>query len=116
MRKAFVLMLILAVCFIVVGKAEARGNWDPCSSHIGSKIWNSCIEIEKRRNEIGVGVDVIVYEGEEGDLLNKVTGEYKYDWQNGEHSAYAVATTKLSDIKAHVKELWGKIFNKGEDQ
>jgi len=111
-KLLLVSLLALAVCFIGLAKAEASGNWDPCSSHIGSKIWNSCIAKEKRRNEVGVGGDLIVYEGQDGDLLNQVHGEYRYDWQNGEHKTYAVATSKLADIKDHAKNLWDKLFNK----
>jgi len=65
---------------------------------------------DEKDAEIGVGVDVVVYEGDEGELLNKATVEYKYDINNDDHATYAVVTTKLSDVWAKVKS----IFDRGE--
>lgn len=65
-------------------------------------------EKSKRRMEVGVGVDVTLYEDKHKNaVINKVTEEYRYDWANGEQQAYTVA---------HVN-LWQKIkalFSKGE--
>jgi len=46
----------------------------------------------------GVGTDIVLYEGKYGDVLNKVTVEYKYNWEQTEHSVFTVATFKLVDL------------------
>ena len=65
------------------------------------------IEAEEE-NEWGVGTDVILHEGADGEILNKVTGEYKFDMNNNEHKGYLVATTKLADIWDKVKGLFNR--------
>ena len=104
MKKVFLIaLLVLSVGIIGCDKAEASGSWDPCSSKYGSQIWNSCIE--DRRNEVGVGTDIVLYEGKDGEVLNRLTVEYRYDWANGENKTYLFATSKLADILAAAKGL-----------
>jgi len=112
--KLFLIALIAV--FLVTPTAYAKGSPD-CDGFFG-QLWNAChgVEVYKHRTEVGVGADVILYEGEEGDLLNQAHGEYRYDWQNGDSKVYAVATTKLVDVKDHVKALWKKVFGKNEGE
>jgi hypothetical protein len=108
---------IIILCLIFSTTAYAGGE-KSCESGFWSKILNECsphtVDTDTHRDEkdaeIGVGVDVIVHEGEDGEVLNKVAVEYKYDINNDDHKTYAVATTKLSDVWAKVKS----IFKKGE--
>jgi uncharacterized protein YcnI len=110
MRK----VLIMAVCLLIVCAFTATayaGEYEKsCDEGWWSKVANECVThpTSKRRNEVGAGVDVIRHESKDGEILNKVTGEYKYDWQNGEHKSYVVATTKLEDIWAKVKSIFNK--------
>jgi len=75
---------------------------------INNNITNSLND----KNEYGVGADIILHEGAEGELLNKAHTEYRFDWNNdeGNHKVYLVGTSKLADIWAKAKAL----FNKGE--
>ena len=61
-------------------------------------------------NEYGVGTDIIIHEGKDGQVINQVHAEYRYDFEADNHKTYVVATSKLSDIWAKVKS----IFNRGE--
>jgi hypothetical protein len=109
MKRLF--FILIAVALISGCSQEAEAGEKSCDSGWWSKVANECVthpSPKERRNEVGVGADVILHEGEEGEVLNQVHAEYRYDWQNGEHKAYAVATTKLSDIWAKVKSLFKK--------
>jgi len=118
MRKLLIVGL-LAVILTVAGcakEAEARGKVDICETALGS-IMNECNPAnheptvntdtvsDKRSSAVGVGLDLIFYEDSLADISYKVTGEYKYDWANGDHSAYAVVTLKLMDF---VNKIRGK--------
>jgi len=106
MKKLFMICLCLAVAGII---GCSKGSQEAEASH-----WKKAtiLDHEAQGNEYGVGTDVILHEGEDGEILNKVTAEYRYDWNNevGNHKAYVVATTKLADIWAKLKGL----LNKGE--
>lgn len=53
-------------------------------------------EDAKKRFEVGVGADVTLYEDKHtNSIVEKVTEEYRYDWQNGEHAAYTVVHFNL---------------------
>ncbi len=62
------------------------------------------VDADKRRFEVGVGADVTLYEDKEG-VIEKVTEEYRYDWQNGEHQAFTVVHFNLWQ---KVKNLFNK--------
>ena len=89
-------MRVLAIC-LLIGCLTA-----PTAYAHSTTIINVDNE---RRTELGVGMDLILHEGKEGELINKVTAEGKYDWQNGDAGIYAVVTTKLSDIVDKIKGL-----------
>jgi len=62
----------------------------------------------KRESEWGVGVDVELWKADnENSIIEKVTGEYRYDFNNsnGNHSAYLVAHVSLWD---HIKGFFNK--------
>lgn len=48
---------------------------------------------DTRRNPIGVGLDLVVYQG--GGILEEAVVETKYDFQNEETSAYLVGKVNL---------------------
>jgi len=108
-------VLLTAAMIFVAGNVYASGSLD-CDNHFANKILNKCVvhpkvvhpTQDKRETAVGAGVDVILHEGKDGDVLNKVAGEYRYDVNNSEHSAYVVATTKLSDIWAKLKSIFNK--------
>lgn len=63
-------------------------------------------EDTKKRFEVGVGADVTLYEDKHtNSIVEKVTEEYRYDWQNGEHAAYTVVHFNLFK---QVKKLFGR--------
>lgn len=113
--KKFLIALIIVGLY---GTYAYAGEKTCENSNFWNAVANECsphtVDTDTHRDdkdaEIGVGVDVIVHEGKEGEVLNKVTVEYKYDINNDDHKTYAVATTKLSDVWAKVKS----IFNRGE--
>jgi len=95
MRRISALALVLLLAF---------------STAVYAGHWKKSTPVDTQQDEWGVGTDVIIHEGKDGEILNKVTGEYKFDMNNNEHKGYLVATTKLADI-------WNKItglFNRGE--
>ena len=109
-------VLLIVVCLVFLSATAYAGEELDCDSYGGliGDYKNDCYphheKTDEKDAEIGVGVDIIVHEGDEGSILNKVTVEYKYDINNDDHKTYAVATSKLSDIWAKVKS----IFKRGE--
>jgi len=119
MRKLIFAILCFSIFFC--GQTAYAGGEKTCdNSNFWNAVANECsphtvdTDTDTHRDdkdaEIGVGVDVVVHEGKEESVLNKVTVEYKYDINNEDHKTYVVATTKLSDVWAKVKNL----FNRGE--
>lgn len=95
-------ILVFTVLFVALAVSAQAGNYeDPCQSPYFSKVINECgVDAndmrEDRRFEVGMGVDVTLYEDKgEGAIVEKVTEEYRYDWANGEHSAYTVVHVNL---------------------
>ena len=82
---------------------EARFNDYANSSTARDNDLQSQIDDLKRKNPIGVGVDILLYEkGDFGEkkggmyeLLQNVKVEVKYDYSNQETSGYLVGTIKL---------------------
>ncbi|GAG07757.1 unnamed protein product [marine sediment metagenome] len=115
-KRLFLIMMLVSFFAVVgcAGEAEARGSKNPCESFLGPLL-NECVEFpvvvhpspDKRRTELGVGVDLVVYEGLLSDISYKITGEYKFDLSNGEHQAYAVVTIKLMEIINKVRLITG---------
>lgn len=112
MKRWLIVLVLVGLVGLVgcAGEAEARG--DVCDSFLSS-VLNECHKVahptaDKVSAELGVGLDLILYEGKEGQLLNKVTGEYRYDINNSTHQSYAVATSKLTDIWTAIKSLFGR--------
>ncbi len=54
---------------------------------------NHSIYDPDRRNPVGVGLDLVVYESD--TILEDVVLETKYDWQNNESAVYAVARVNI---------------------
>jgi hypothetical protein len=113
MRKYIITVVagIILGCAIVAQASQYEE--DPCKSKYFSKVVNECgVDAndmrEERKIEIGAGVDVTLFEDKaEAAIIHKITEEYRYDWQNGEHSAYTVVHVNLfQKIK--------NIFSKGE--
>jgi hypothetical protein len=105
--------LTLAVLAVVLtaSVAHAGYNEDPCQFEYFSQFVNECgVDAndmrEERKIEIGAGVDVTLFEDKsEAAIIDKITEEYRYDWQNGEHSAYTVVHINLF---AKIKGLFSK--------
>ena len=97
-------LLILGLILMLTTPAFARYyDEEPCDTPFG-QILNECIShpvSDKESAEVGVGVDVILYEG--NFLVNTVTVEYKYDWANVDHQTYVVGTVRLKDLVELVK-------------
>ena len=117
MRKLSLIAVLVASFMMLTSTSFARGSkGNPCDSKILGPILNECsphtVDTDTWRDEkeaeLGVGVDLIVYEGKEGQILNKVTGEYRYDVNNEDHKGYVVATSKLADIWSTVKGVFTK--------
>jgi hypothetical protein len=95
---------------LMCGVAQAYVGVDVCDSHFG-KIYNKCVShpnqivSDKKSTEVGIGTDLLFYEGAYGDVLNEVTGEYRYDWANAEHQAYAVARIRVKDLVTKLRGL-----------
>jgi uncharacterized lipoprotein YehR (DUF1307 family) len=110
MKKLFLIaLLVVSVGIIGCDKAEASKKYDPCQSKHFSKIINECgsDEVREKHNaEIGVGMDITLYEDKtEGAIIDRISEEYRYDWQNGEHTAYTVFRVNLwKRIKRLVKK------------
>jgi hypothetical protein len=104
-----ILGLALLICFITApafagGKTCENSNFwnavaNECSPHtVDTDTWRP-----ERDNPAGVGADILIHETEHVDLV----GEYKYDFENEEHSAFAVFKTKKSLV-----EIIKGFFNK----
>jgi hypothetical protein len=112
--KKWLGIALLLICLTACSKpAEARGgSYNPCDTGL-KYILNECHIVEhpahpsepKRSTEVGVGIDLILYENSVYDINYRITGEYKYDWNNGEQSAYAVVTMELMNIINKIKGL-----------
>ena len=99
------MLFIVLACAIFAGcsqeaEASRRGRCDRSEA--------SCVTCEKDGDEWGVGTDLVLYEGKDGQIINKVTGEYRFDMNNNDHKGYAVVTSKLSDIAEKIKSLFNK--------
>ena len=101
-----VLAICLALVIVMAGGVVFADNAD--TSHwyqetsgasYDNPIFNQWLNhthstyIEQRRNPVGVGLDLVVYEGE--GLLEAGTVETKYDWQNDEGSVFVVGKINL---------------------
>jgi len=103
--------LMIGLCLLIAGIIGcSKGSQEVEASYeYESSVTNVFSEVDKK-DSWGVGQDLIMYEGKEGDIINQVHGEYRWDGNNGSHSGYLVNTSKVADIVAWVKGL----FNKGE--
>ena len=95
-------LLAVVILMLMSGVAMAHGKKDVCDTPMG-EIYNKCAVdndtvSDKKNMEMGVGLDLVLYEDAVAEIDYKITGEYRYDWQNVEHTAYVVATIKLKDI------------------
>ena len=61
------------------------------------------VQDEKQSTPMGVGTDVVVWEGRSSNVLEDVTAQYRYDANNVEHSLFGVVRVNP----------W-KLLNKGE--
>ena len=103
MRKLLIVpCLVLAFSIVFIGAAYANGQ-NPCEHQYKKFIYNECsphtvdtdtdtIHHDHLDDPLGVGADVLIHETEHVDLV----GEYKYDFENETHSAFAVFRTKTS--------------------
>lgn len=100
--------VILVIAILLIATA-AQADWNPCGNSVSAQIWNRCEEqATKYRSEVGVKLEVVLYEGDEGDILNEVVAQYSNDWNNGNDGYYVKLSTKLSDIIDSVKGLFNK--------
>ena len=117
MRKLFIILGCVAVLGIygcAQGSQEAEASYgNPCESQYLAPMFNECsphtVDTDTDThgdvlgNPVGVGADVLIHKTEHVDLV----GEYKYDFENESHSAYAVFRTKTSLVDL-VKGLLNK--------
>jgi hypothetical protein len=103
MKKLIALLIVVGLMGFV-GTAEAGGS--SCEGYKG-KLLNRCHNVvhPDHPDEWGIGTDVILHEGKEGDVINQVHGEYRWDANNGAHKGYLVSTSKLADVWAKLKAL-----------
>ena len=100
-------ILVLALIALIATPAFAYYEGDVCDTTMGKTLFNKCVnqsQADKVSTPLGVGLDLVLLESGINDITYKITGEYKYDWNNAEHSAYAVLTLKLADILAKFKK------------
>ena len=95
------LLLILAVMMLAAIPAHANFS---CDSEIGNAILNKCVvhppdqdTIFERENPLGVGVDLVIYEGNH-PLLEEVTVEARFDLENEEESVFFVARVNVARL------------------
>ena len=95
MRKLLI-GLIVAIFMMTASTVFANGRRNPCDGYKG-KLLNACHKVvhPEREDEAGIGVDVLVYETKDVDLV----AEYKYDFNNEGHSIYGVLKTKKSLVE-----------------
>lgn len=109
---AILVLVILGGTLISTHSVEASYEFElDCSQAWQSAILNDCNpqnSVKKHRSPVGFGVDLILYEGNDGEISHLVTEEYKYDWSNGEHSAFTVLTVKSKDVISAIKGLFNK--------
>jgi hypothetical protein len=112
MKQLISVALFACLCVWAVPNAFASGK-NPCENRYLKYIYNECsphtvdtdTHRDAREDPIGVGADVLIHETEALDLV----AEYKYDFENEEHSVFAVFKTKKSLVD-YIKAL----FNRGE--
>ena len=95
-------LLTVVILMLMSGVAMAHGKKDVCDTPMG-EIYNKCAVdndtvSDKKNMEMGVGLDLILYQDTIEGISYTITGEYRYDWQNVEHTAYVVTTIRLADI------------------
>ena len=104
MKKLLAVLFIAALIAGCGGAAEAHEYAAKDHSHYS----------DSDDVELGLGMDLILHEGEDGDLLNQLTAEYKYDFNNDDSSSfYLVGKIKLADIVSKIKGLKGHSFFNG---
>jgi hypothetical protein len=103
MRKLSIIVVCLAVGLVIgcsKGTQEVEAS-NPCESKYLAPIFNECsphtvdtdtIHHDHMDDPLGVGADVLIHETKHVDLV----GEYRYDFENELHSAFAVFRTKTS--------------------
>lgn len=108
-KLLFALIIIGLIAGGCAKEAEARGR-DVCDTHWGA-ILNKCVEHpseDEESAEIGIGINLILLEGSVDEVSYTIIGEYRYDINNSEHSAYGVVTLKLKEIANAIKGLFSK--------
>ena len=109
MRKWLLVLMVIVAMILAVGSlamAEEKPkdythwvyetsdpDWDNPSFITDYLNHNHDIYIDQRRNPLGIGLDVVVFESD--SILEDVTIESRYDFQNDEMSGYAVARVNL---------------------
>lgn len=114
MKKLIVLLAVIVAAFMLTGLAYADDEEDPnhdiYATSRGTYVtpseplteWLNTNEdfshshdiyIPTRRNPMGIGLNVIVYQG--GNLLEKAIVETKHDFGNDESSYYLVGEVNL---------------------
>lgn len=118
MNKGLIVLMLL-----IATTAHAGGYQQPAvinktfNKYINeTNIYNSQTDVTKvyeakRRMEVGVGADIILWE-EDADirdsvLFRSVSAQGRRDWNNGESSIYLVAE---ANAPKPVKSFFGKIF------
>jgi hypothetical protein len=104
-------MIAVACGVILVFAQTAFASGNVCESKYLAPIFNECsphtvdtdTHADPREDALGVGADVLIHETESVDLV----AEYKYDFENEEHSAYAVFKTKKSLVE-YIKALFNR--------
>ena len=106
MTKLFVLMAI-TVMLLAVGSLALADDNDTTANYINTFPADYDISMlngilahdhdiylpDARRNPLGIGLDLVVYESE--GIFEAATIESRYDWQNEETSAFIVGRVNL---------------------
>ena len=109
MRKLISIALFACLCVWATPNAFANGEVN-CESGWKSYVYNECsphtvdtIHHDHLDDPLGVGADVLIHETESIDLV----AEYKYDFENEQHSLFAVFKTKKSLVD-YIKDLFNR--------
>jgi len=108
--KRLVFLIAFSLCFIGSVRAETVQVKDShfFHSHIRNvTVHDKTIDTDTHKaddgREIGVGADVLIIESKHVDLV----GEYRFDWENSDHTVYAVFKTKKSLVD-YIKGFLGR--------
>ena len=104
MKSVVLAVAVMLVCGIASAEETSLANGHPCPWHPhthtytdnyepDTDTWRPEAYIEQRRDPLGAGLDLILFENESGTM--SFTSENKYDFGNDEYSTFGVVTLNV---------------------